>query len=132
MNVTQTNSTQGDTRGQTRMARAAFAVLIGAVFLGGCSTFKNEDRRQTYDGFSFKAKAKSVDRKTELEHFTVEVKRASQSIEAAGKAGHHEGTRYCIENFGPHKIDWVVHPLDQVDALQIVDDTLTLEGTCIS
>lgn len=120
------------TAGRTRFGRVTSAVLVGAIFLTGCGTFKNEDRRQRYDGFVFKAKSKAVDKKTDLENFTVEVKNASQSKSGAGKAAHHEGTRYCIENFGPHKIEWSVHPLDQVDDLQIVNDTLILRGTCVS
>ncbi|WP_406645122.1 hypothetical protein QEZ52_14490 [Aliisedimentitalea scapharcae] len=128
MSATQTHSTGGP----TRFACAAAAVLVGTFVLSSCGTFKNENRRQRYDGFIFSAKSKPVDKKTDLENFTVEVKRASQSRTGAGKAGHHEGTKYCIENFGPHKIEWAVHPLDQVDDLQIVNDVLSLRGTCVS
>ena len=109
---------------------AAVCLLAGALALTGCKGL-NKETRQTYDGLYFPVKTKALDKKTRREVFIVQVSRAAQSVESAGKAAHHEGTKYCIANYGPHQIEWLVDPLGDPEALQVVKDTLTVQGTCI-
>jgi hypothetical protein len=37
-----------------------------------------------------------------------------------------------VSEYGPHFIDWVVNPLEDPASLTIANDTLTVQGTCIS
>lgn len=81
-----------------------------------------------FDGIYFKAKARAVDKKVTRSVFTVEVKRATQSVEGAREAGRYEATRYCIENYGTSDIIWAVGP--DSAALTLAGDALILKGTC--
>ena len=96
-----------------------------AVILAGCAA---KEDRVTFDGLYFKTKSHKVD--DDLSRFTVEVDRVSQSLDAAREAGGYEGTRYCIQNFGTSRIDWVVGPYTPPTALQVVKDTLVFQGVC--
>lgn len=109
---------------------AALCLLAGSLALTGCKGL-NKDTRQTYDGLYFPVKTKALDKKTQRDVFVVQVSRAAQSVESAGKAAHHEGTKYCVLNYGPHQIKWQVDPLGDPETLQIVNDTLTVQGTCV-
>ncbi|MFS4582714.1 hypothetical protein [Phaeobacter sp. C3_T13_0] len=101
--------------------------LCGGL-LAGCEGIVND--RPTYAGVPFKSKSKAVNKKETLAVFTVTVSKAPRSLEGARLAAHHEGTRYCIENFGSSRIDWQVNPLDADIAVPLDNDTAVYGGTC--
>jgi len=115
-----------------RTGAVTVCALVAALVVSGCGNIVSKDNRQTYGGFYFPVKTAAVDKKTQPETFVVRVSRASQSVEHAAQAAHHEGVRYCVSEYGPHFIDWVVNPLEDPAALTIANDTLTVQGTCIS
>lgn len=98
-----------------------------AVVVAGCE--QDEKERVAFDGVTFKAKAKKID-KDNLAEFTSTVFKVSNSFEGARAAAEYEGTRYCILNFGTSLIDWTVGPDTSVENLRIADDTLTYQGRC--
>ncbi|WP_435137997.1 hypothetical protein [Pseudopelagicola sp. nBUS_19] len=89
------------------------------------------DRRRkdvvSFDGLYFNSRAVRVS-KEEREHFTVEVRKANQSLAGAREAGRHSGISYCIKQYGTSTIDWVVGPDEET--LIPVDDQIRLEGYC--
>ncbi|AUR03009.1 hypothetical protein PhaeoP72_01021 [Phaeobacter inhibens] len=105
----------------------AILALCGGV-LAGCDGIVND--RPTYAGVPFKAKAKAVNKKETLGVFTTAVSKAPRSLEGARLAAHHEGTRYCIENFGSSRIAWQINPLDTDVAVPLDGDTAVYGGTC--
>lgn len=116
-----------------KISRAAtFALLLSATALAGCGdgvrqSFRTKDRQIAFEGNYYKAKANKVSRDVR-DHFTVDVARANQGLAGAKQAGAHEAKRYCIEEFGTSKINWIVGP--DTESLFPVDDKLKLEGTC--
>lgn len=107
----------------------AWGLFIGAaVLLSACSAVKREDR-VLFEGEFFKAKAGHIDRDNRSE-FNVVVGDISRSFEGAREAARYEATKYCIEEFGTSDIIWISGPDDDPDTLQIVNDRLTLHGTC--
>ena len=56
------------------------------------------------------------------------VKDATQSLDAARKAGAYEGTKYCIDKYGNSRIDWVVGP--DAEQLTVSDGDVQFRGTC--
>lgn len=102
-------------------------VLIAALAtaLAGCTNSKD---RVQYDGQYFRTKVSKVDKQVDV--FTVRVKDPTKSINGARAAAHHEGTAYCVENFGTSDIIWNVDPLDAEAAVTVTDNTLVFEGRC--
>lgn len=125
-------NTKQATTGRGKTPTVALCALAAALAVSGCNGIVAKDERQTYDGFFFRTKSAPVDKKTNPESFVVQVSNATQSIEAAGKAAHHEGVRYCIERFGPHQIKWAVDPLAEPEALQLSKGTMIVKGACLS
>jgi len=106
-----------------------FGLCVGALLLSaGCE--RREDKLEPFDGFYYKAKASTVDKKISLADFTTTVWGVSQSLEGARLAGGYEGTKYCIAQYGTSKIKWSVGPDTAVESLRIVDDTLNFAGRC--
>lgn len=100
--------------------------LALALALGACT---EKDKRLAFDGQYFRAKSAMVD-KDNREHFVVTVQKPGQSLSGARQAGAHEGTFYCIRNFGTSRIKWEVGP-DMPDAdLVLEKGVLTLTGEC--
>ncbi|CRL11537.1 hypothetical protein NIT7321_02405 [Phaeobacter italicus] len=104
--------------------------LIGlcAGALAGCADLVNN--RPLYGGVPFKAKAKAVDKKADRAVFSVAVSDATRSLEGARLAAHHEGVRYCIENYGTSKIAWQADPLNADDAVPLAGGDAVYGGTC--
>lgn len=100
------------------------ATLVAAL-VAGCTDSKN---RIAYDGQFFRAKVSKVDKQRDV--FVVSVKDPGKSIEGARLAAHHEGTSYCIENYGTSAVIWNVDPLDEEGQLTITDDRLIYQGRC--
>lgn len=99
----------------------ALAVLVAAC----------EDRNKTrvpFDGFFFKTKSTKVGDDRAI--FTSTVSGVSSSFEGARQAAEHEGTKYCILNFGTSDIKWAVGPDTASAQLSVVDDKLTYQGQC--
>ncbi|MBE1284849.1 MAG: hypothetical protein GJ676_16175 [Rhodobacteraceae bacterium] len=101
--------------------------VVAVMVVAGC---ENPNYREYHDGLYFPTKTKSVDKKTQRETFSVQVSRVAQSVDAARKAAHHEGTKYCIANYGSSKIEWVQDPLDEETPLRVTNDQLNFQGTC--
>lgn len=98
--------------------------LISAVL--GCS--RGESSRITFDGESFRASAKPLDR-SDRAVFDVTVRQVSKSVEGAREAAAYEATRYCIRWFGLSDVAWQVGP--DTDPLPVANNTLTLRGRCL-
>ena len=115
------------------MLRGAFGVtvVLSLALVAGCSTFKDHRKKTefAFDGIEFKTKATAIEKENRA-HFTVEVRRATQSIEGAKEAGRYGGTRYCIEQYGTSAIEWVSGPDQENQSLRMDDDDLILEGIC--
>ena len=110
--------------------KPAVGALVGLFVLSACGSVSSSKNRTYFDGLYFPATVKSVDKKRQRETFTVTLKKVSQSRKAAGEAGHFEGTRYCVEQYGTTVIDWVENPLDVAAEMIPVDDRFTFQGTC--
>jgi len=82
----------------------------------------------TFDGSFFRVNSKKVggDRRS----FEVTVRQGTGSVDGALQAGAHEGTSYCVRNFGSSDIDWVVDPYEPPEDYMPTGGTLTLPGTC--
>ncbi len=103
--------------------------VIAVLSIASACSRESEDRI-LFDGYSFRAKAKLVDKKTSPTDFTVTVKGVSVSLDGAREAGRYEATRFCIQNIGSSKIDWRVGPDTDPQNLQIVNNTITFVGSC--
>ncbi|EDM71214.1 hypothetical protein RAZWK3B_13374 [Roseobacter sp. AzwK-3b] len=106
--------------------RALILMTVSALMLAACS---ERSERVLFDGMYFPAKAKKAS--DDRLDFEVSVRRASQSLEAAQAAGRHEGTRYCIENFGTSEIAWSEGPDGESGAVQMSNGNLMLKGRCV-
>ncbi|MGR3758790.1 hypothetical protein ACUXV3_01450 [Roseobacteraceae bacterium NS-SX3] len=104
------------------------ACLAAAALVSACGS--SVSNRTLYDGVAFKVKAKPVDKKATLALFTVEVAKAARSLQGAREAAHHEGTSYCIRNYGTSRIDWTPDPLDPAAPLRMSDGTAVFSGKC--
>ncbi|UUV05025.1 MULTISPECIES: hypothetical protein [Ruegeria] len=111
-------------------APKTLVVLLALASVSACGIIKPSEDRLLFDGKSFKAKAKPVDKKASPTDFTVVVKGASASLDGAREAGRHEGTKFCVQNFGSSRIDWKVGPDTEPQNLRIIDDQLTFAGKC--
>lgn len=107
------------------MLRVILLSLSALALLTACG--EDEDRVY-FDGVTFRAKARKVD--DNLAVFRVEVHKASKTYAGALQAGVHEGTRYCIKNFGSSRIDWAHTPETLPAQLVTAKDTLVLRGEC--
>jgi len=105
--------------------RVMLISLVALVLVAGCE--KRADR-VAFDGQYYKGKAKKVD--DVLSQFQVSVSPVSASLEGAREAGRHEGTKYCIANYGTSDIVWAVGPESEDSELPIEKDTLYLRGEC--
>lgn len=107
------------------MLLAAFCV---AMTVGAC-----ENRRKkndiAFDGVFFTTKASYVSKESR-EHFTVEVSKASKSLDGAKEAGRYQATQYCVENFGTSNINWISGPDSEPQDLKFDKETLIFEGNC--
>ena len=104
-------------------------MLIAILLLAACSGERRADRIP-FDGQFFRTDAKKLN-KDRLD-FVVTVRPVSASVNGALAAGLHEGTRYCIGNFGSSDIRWANGPEADDNTLQISNDRLVLQGTCKS
>ncbi|WP_372887850.1 hypothetical protein [Shimia sp.] len=107
-------------------------MLSLTVAVAGCGSFSLTGKSRsdtTYEGVRFKSRAHRVE--DDRSHFRVEVRRATQSLDGAKASGHHAGTRYCIEQYGSSKIDWISGPYQENESLILDGDTLVMEGICI-
>lgn len=105
---------------------AIVTLVVAAIALTACS---GEERGIAFDGVYFKTKTKTVDKKN-LSVFTTSISPVSASVQGALAAARHQGTTYCIQNFGTSRIDWTNSPYAEPETLAVVDDTLTFQGTC--
>lgn len=106
--------------------------LVALTVVSACGeafrdSFRSKRERVTFEGHSYKAKAQKVSREAR-DHFSVTVSRANQSLLGARQAGEYEATKYCIEEYGTSKVDWVIGP--ENENVIPVDDKITLEGIC--
>lgn len=104
-------------------------VLAVLTVVSACGGSSSKDRI-LFDGKSFRAKAKVVDKKVSLTDFTVTINGVSASLDGAREAGRYEGTRFCVQNFGSSRIVWKVGPDTEPQNLRIENDSLTFAGTC--
>ena len=104
---------------------AALFLICAALGLAGCAKTKKDDI--TFGGFTFASRAEKVS-KEERDHFIVEVRRATQDLNAAREAGRYQATKYCIEQYGTSKIDWVTGP--ETENIVPVDGMIRMEGYC--
>lgn len=81
-----------------------------------------------FDGLQFggRLQADREDRRA----FTAQVAPVSQSLAGAREAARHEGTVYCVRNYGSSDIEWIADPDADESALQIEDDRLFVAGRC--
>lgn len=109
------------------MIMRGICLLLIAGTLGGCERagfFKSN--APTFDGQRFRGAVKS-DRK-DRQDFTVTINQVSKSAEGAVGAARYKATQHCIQYFGTSDIDWSVGP--DSTPLPVVNDTLTLRGSC--
>jgi len=104
---------------------AVSALLLGATVLGACT---DKTKQITYDGQYFRAKASKVDKQRDV--FVVNVRDVSRSPKGARQAAYHIGVSFCLDSFGSSDILWVQDPLDDEIPLQVVDDTISIQGRC--
>ena len=102
-------------------------MLIATLLLTACSGERRADRIP-FDGQYFRTDSKKLDQ--QRKNFEVTVRPVSASLNGALEAGLHEGTRYCIGNFGTSDIRWVTGPESENGAVPISNDRLVLQGTC--
>lgn len=110
--------------------RVPLFALMALSLMTGCGLITPSSDRILFDGKSFRAKAKSVDKKATPTEFTVTVKDASASLDGAREAGRYEGIKFCIANFGSSRIEWKVGPDTEPQNLRLSDNDLTFAGTC--
>ena len=106
--------------------RIALVMLMAVLMLGACS---EKSKRAYFDGKYYPSKAKHQSRE-DRKIFTATVRKAAQGLEGARAAALHVGTRYCIENFGTSKIDWIVGPKDDQSAIVSPGGNVVVSGEC--
>lgn len=115
------------------LLRGAVGIAVMLSFVLGtasCATFKNRGKTEyIFDGIEFKTKATKVD-KDDRSHFKVEVRKATQSLNGAKEAGRYAATRYCIEQYGSSKVEWISGPEQENGTLTVIEGDLWLEGIC--
>jgi hypothetical protein len=103
--------------------------IAGLLLASACSQVSSSDR-VLFDGKSFRAKAKPVNKRVSPTEFTITVSGVSASLDGAREAGRFEGTKYCVQNFGSSRIAWNVGPDTEPQKLRIENDKLTFAGAC--
>lgn len=103
----------------------ALTILVGLAACG-----QRNKNQPAFDGFLFKTKTSSVDKKVSLADFSATVFDASASLDGAREAGRYEGTKYCIANYGSSNVDWVIGPDSDPSQLTLVDNAITFRGRC--
>ena len=117
-------------RGLLRGAVGVAVILSFVLGTASCGSLKNRKKTEfTFDGIEFKSKVNKVD-KDERSHFKVEVRNATQSIEGAKEAGRYAATRYCIEQYGSSKVEWISGPDQENATLTVIDGDPWFEGIC--
>lgn len=104
----------------------AITLLTLCAALAACGNVRKD--KLSFDGQYFRSKASKID--GDRRNFTVQVRPATLSVEGAQEAGRFEATKYCIENYGNSRVDWLVGPDDDPSSYVIEGDSLTLQGTC--
>lgn len=66
----------------------------------------------------------------EKRDLTITVRPVRIDPQGALEAGRYRATVYCLRKFGSSATDWTVGPDMPVDQLRIVDDSITLQGSC--
>ncbi|MCY4153548.1 MAG: hypothetical protein OXE94_15135 [Aestuariivita sp.] len=101
--------------------------MLPLLTLGlGCA---NEEDRTRFDGHYFRTNAAAVDR-SDRRQFEVTVRNATASLVGAKEAGEYEAIRYCIEAYGTSDIKWLGGDDLETIEKEVVNDRLTLVGTC--
>ncbi len=101
--------------------------MLSLLTLGlGCA---NDDDRTRFDGHYFRTKAVAVDR-SDRRQFEVTVRNASASLVGAKEAGEYEAIRYCIAAYGTSDIEWIGGDDLETIEVEVVNDRLTIVGTC--
>ena len=77
---------------------------------------------------SFKGRLKAD--KEDKRSFVATAAPVSQGLDGAREAARYEGTTYCVRKYGRSEINWVASPGAKATALNIVEDTLTVQGRC--
>lgn len=130
-------SDRASARPRTEMTRTAATKLMMAagcaslMLVSACGGGGESSDRLQFDGQSFRASAKAVNKKAAPTEFQVTIKGVSASLDGAREAGRYEGTRFCVQNFGSSRINWVVGPDTEPQKLRIENDNLTFAGTCL-
>lgn len=106
--------------------RLMVALLVTACMLSACGP-DNEDL--LFDGQFFRSKL-NTERGARAD-FTLTVKPVSASLLGAREAGRYEATVYCVNRYGRSDINWAVGPDSADEELTILNDVLTLRGTCV-
>lgn len=117
---------------RTLRVAVGVAVMVSFAFgATGCGKIKDRKTKSeyTFDGVVFKSKVEKVT-KEDRSHFKVEVRKATQTLDGAKEAGRYAATRYCIEQYGSSKVEWISGPDQENAALTVVEDDLWLEGIC--
>lgn len=107
------------------MIRAAVISTAALALLAGCSDPSDAVR---FDGQLFKGRLQVMD--GDKRSFTATVEPVSASLEGAREAARYEGTTYCVRKYGRSDIDWTASPEAEATALNISEDTLTVQGRC--
>lgn len=103
-------------------ARVVSLIALSAT-LAACGS---EDQRVLFDGLYFRTSSDKIGE--DRANFSVLVRDAALSVDAAREAGRYEGTVYCIENYGTSRILWSLGP--DSEQLAVRDGDLTLQGRC--
>ena len=106
--------------------RIAIAMLVAVLMLGACT---EKTARVYFDGKYYPAKAKHQSR-DDRKVFTATVRRAAQGLDGARSAALHAGTKYCIENFGTSKINWVTGPDADQSVIVSSGGNVVVSGEC--
>lgn len=101
------------------------ALVLCAGMVAACTAPEN---RVLHDGQFYNAKLRKIDRQRDV--FTVTVKPVSRSLVGAREAGRYEAVVHCVNSFGSSDIIWAAGPDAPQAQLNIVKDTLTLQGRC--
>lgn len=107
------------------MMKVSIISLLALTTLAACGV---GDTAVLFDGMQYKGRLE-VD-KENRRNFVATVSPVSQGLEGAREAAHYEGTRYCVRNYGRSDIAWVLDPEAEATALNIAEDTLTVQGRC--
>ncbi len=100
-------------------------LLLVMLVLGACT---EKDKRVYFGGNYYPARAKKIG--DDRQNFQVTVRRSGQGSEGAREAGRHAGFKYCIENYGYSKVDWINGPDAKTGQLTSSNGNLIFKGRC--